>query len=56
MSWLQDALKALGYAITVDGSFGPATEKVVKQFQRDHGLVVDGYAGVKTHLMILSLL
>lgn len=56
VSWLQDTLKELGYDITVDGSFGPATEKVVKQFQRDHGLVVDGYAGVKTHLMILSLL
>lgn len=56
VSWLQDALKALGYTITVDGSFGPATEKVVKQFQRDHGLIVDGYAGVKTHMMIISLL
>lgn len=56
VSWLQDAFKAQGYTITVDGSFGPATEKVVKQFQRDHGLVVDGYAGVKTHLMILGLL
>lgn len=56
VSWLQTALKALGYSITVDGSFGPATQTTVKQFQKDKKLDVDGYAGVKTHLKILSLI
>lgn len=56
VSWLQGCLKALGYDIDVDGSFGPATEAVVKQFQRDAGIDVDGYCGVQTHLTILKKL
>ena len=31
-----------------DGIFGKATEKAVKQWQRDHGLVADGIIGPKT--------
>lgn len=56
VGWLQKALKKLGYSITVDNSYGPATSKIVKKFQEDHGLTVDGYAGVKTHMKILNLL
>lgn len=55
VSWLQDALNHLGQKLAVDGSCGPATETAIKQFQRDHGLEADGFAGVKTHLKILSL-
>ena len=41
----QDKFKRAGYAIDVDGSFGPAMDKVVRQFQADSGLVVDGFHG-----------
>ena len=37
---------ALG--VTVDGEFGPQTERAVKRFQRRHGLVVDGVVGPQT--------
>lgn len=38
--------------LAVDGSFGPATEKVVKEFQRRTGLVVDGSVGPNTTAML----
>lgn len=56
VSWLQEALKALGYDIKVDGSFGPKTEATLKQFQKDKGIDVDGYAGIQTHLTLLKAL
>lgn len=46
---LQTALNALGYACgAADGIFGAATEKAVRAFQADNGLVVDGIAGKAT--------
>lgn len=38
----QKQLFDLGYKITVDGEFGSETEKVVKQFQKDYNLKMDG--------------
>lgn len=38
-----------------DGLFGPGTEAVVRQFQRDHGLVPDGIIGPKTWPMLEPL-
>ena len=47
---LQQALKGEGYYRTgyVDGIYGDLTYAAVKEFQRDHGLAVDGIAGRKT--------
>ena len=47
----QTILQKLGYDLGicgVDGDFGQATEKAVKQFQKDHGLKVDGVVGQNT--------
>ncbi|GLV60308.1 hypothetical protein KDH_71280 [Dictyobacter sp. S3.2.2.5] len=45
---LQRQLNAHGASLTVDGSFGPATEAAVKNLQSSHGLTVDGIAGPQT--------
>jgi len=45
---LQKALVKAGYKVDTDGFFGEGTEKVVKQFQRDNGLVADGIVGSGT--------
>ena len=46
---LQRRLREIGYRqISVDGIFGPATEKAVQMFQKKHGLVVDGKVGSRT--------
>lgn len=39
---IQKLLYDLKYTITVDGDFGEKTEAVVKQFQKDNGLVLTG--------------
>jgi len=36
------------------GSFGAATEKAVKEFQKQNGLVVDGIVGEKTWGSLLN--
>ena len=48
---LQTGLDKLGYSLGIcgiDGDFGTATEKAVREFQRDHGLEQDGICGTKT--------
>lgn len=52
----QGKLKQAGYKIDVDGSFGPAMLKVVKQFQKDNGLTVDGYLGPDTQKTLNGVL
>lgn len=51
---LQQRLTAAGYPVAIDGDFGPQTEAVVRQFQRDHGLIDDGTVGPKTHAALLG--
>lgn len=41
--------------VTVDGRFGPATERAVASFQFDHGLVIDRTVGEKTWAKLFEL-
>jgi peptidoglycan hydrolase-like protein with peptidoglycan-binding domain len=47
---MQAALNMIDRAkLDVDGKYGPATRAAVEEFQRLHGLRVDGWAGVNTN-------
>jgi len=53
----QTELAQRGYSLGssgIDGDFGPATEKAVKQFQKDWGLDQDGVIGPKTWSVLTS--
>ena len=53
-AWLQNALNIYQKAgLTVDGSYGPATQDAVKKFQESAGLTADGYAGLETSSMLI---
>ena len=45
---LQTKLNKVGNNLVVDGSYGPATEKAVKEFQKKYKLTVDGIVGPNT--------
>jgi len=45
---VQTALNRLGYGLSVDGIFGPATQTAVIDVQKAHGLVTDGVVGEYT--------
>ena len=45
---VQKLLAELGYNITVDGIFGYGTKAVIKDFQNNNGLKVDGIVGNNT--------
>ena len=45
---VQKALKTAGINIEPDGVFGNDTEKVVRQFQQQKGLMADGVVGAQT--------
>lgn len=50
---IQQKLRELGlYSGSVDGVYGTATQKAVRQFQKNCGLTVDGVAGSKTLLYL----
>ena len=45
---LQQSLVACGYAVPVDGEFGPSTEAAVKKLQKGCHFTVDGVVGPQT--------
>ena len=49
---LQKDFNKLGYKLVVDNSFGPAVLAVVKDFQKQNGLAIDGYVGPLTQAEI----
>lgn len=52
----QKALNNKGYNCgDPDGIFGSKTETKTKEFQKNHGLTVDGKAGNKTKMAMLNL-
>jgi GH24 family phage-related lysozyme (muramidase) len=51
---LQKELTRHGHRLTVDGDFGPATERAVSAFQRANGLAVDGRVGPATWAALLG--
>ena len=46
--WIQSRLKERGYCIKVDGIFGDESEKMLKSFQRNNKIKVDGICGYYT--------
>lgn len=49
VKWLQIILNdRTGAGLTVDGVFGPMTDRAVRAYQRSRGLVVDGIVGPRT--------
>ena len=57
VTWLEITLMLLGYyssSIEIAGSFGAGVDVAVRNFQKDNGLVVDGWAGENTIKKILN--
>lgn len=52
---LQILLSGRGIACDPDGSFGPATDKALRQYQQQEGLTVDGKAGPATMKSLLGV-
>lgn len=50
---VQTLLRTYGANISIDGSFGPATDLALKQFQQANNLEVDGSCGANTWTQLL---
>ncbi|MBQ7479016.1 MAG: C40 family peptidase [Selenomonadaceae bacterium] len=51
---IQGELSNLGYDVSADGDFGPATAEAVKAFQESIGLEADGLVGETTYSALLG--
>jgi peptidoglycan hydrolase-like protein with peptidoglycan-binding domain len=57
VEWMQESLNTLNDAkLVVDGDYGEMTRNAVREFQEDHGLEPDGWAGIQTCVEIYKLL
>jgi len=45
---IQTLLRAKGYALGLDGNYGPETTRAVRQFQQDHQIEANGFVGQTT--------
>jgi peptidoglycan hydrolase-like protein with peptidoglycan-binding domain len=54
VSELQVLLNLSGYEVMIDGTFGPSTKKAVVQFQKDHGLVMNGIVNSLTMKHVIN--
>jgi len=52
---VQALLVRAGYALNVDGDFGPSTRDAVKAFQQAHGITVDGVVGPQTQAALSAV-
>ncbi len=52
--WLQYELNKRGYHLVCDGIFGPKTDEMVKAFQADRGITIDGIVGPATRGEIIN--
>lgn len=51
---IQEKLASIGYDVTADGDYGPATSEAVKAYQRGHGLDADGMVGASTYSLLMG--
>ena len=51
---IQGQLANLGYDVTADGAYGPATVEAVKSFQMTQGINADGLVGPSTYAALLG--
>ena len=52
---LQETLKDLGYMIGVTGIYDDSTFRVIKQFQKEFGLIPDGVTGPRTRAILYQM-
>ena len=50
--WTQSMLQRIGYRIAVDGDFGSASDKALREFQTYWGLEIDGLSGPATRVAL----
>lgn len=53
--WLQYELNELGYGLVADGIFGKATDKALRDAQKQFGIVVDGKCGPITKIKLKTI-
>ena len=51
---IQGQLAELGYDVSADGDYGPATAEAVKLFQETQGIEADGLVGPSTYMALMG--